>query len=217
MDEAKESEKLDPLTSKPRTLMQMLLPLARSEYIKAWTLLSDPSTPLERRRLARKRASTIAQDHAVIATALRTRESKLSGDDLLNTRHLASELERHAGAMERIATISPLGLQNSKELRPESLGCGKRYRDPATSKKDKTTPPLEGNHPRSGKGGTKGAARSGKPRHHGSAEREKDDRYRAPKAPRSALGTSKHDSSLGDDLDEQTRAKLEALRNQLDS
>jgi hypothetical protein len=34
---------------------------------------------------------------------------------------------------------------------------------------------------------------------------------------RDALGSSKHDSPLSDDLDEATRAKLEALRQGLES
>jgi hypothetical protein len=34
--------------------------------------------------------------------------------------------------------------------------------------------------------------------------------------PKDALGSSKHDSQVADDLDEDTRAKLEALRKALE-
>jgi hypothetical protein len=127
---------LDPMNANPRDLMQALLPAARAEYIRAWEFLADASTPLERRRLARTRAHAIAADHAVVAAFLRERESSLNGDDLLNARHLADELDRHVDALNRMATISVIGLVESKTLRPEALGCGKRYRDPARNAAD---------------------------------------------------------------------------------
>lgn len=198
---------LDPTSASPRELMQELLPAARAEYIKAWEFLADPATPLERRRIARTRATAIAEDHAVVAEFLRARESSLSGDDLLNARHLASELERHAAALERIASISVVGLADTKDLRPEALGCGRRYRDPAKASPE-----------------TAGATRGG--RSHVSSKAARDPREqrrdnrpfqdRGPKVDRSALGTSKHDSSLADDLDPETRAKLEAMRASLE-
>ncbi|MBC7460101.1 MAG: hypothetical protein H7287_01930, partial [Thermoleophilia bacterium] len=40
---------------------------------------------------------------------------------------------------------------------------------------------------------------------------------RGPKVSRDALGTSKHDSPISEDLDPETRAKLEAMRAALES
>ncbi|MCW2959822.1 MAG: hypothetical protein JWM90_209 [Thermoleophilia bacterium] len=194
---------LDPTTADPRELMKALLPAARAEYIRAWEFLADLNTPLERRRIARTRAEAIAADHAVVANFLRVREASLSGDDLLNARHLADELDRHVAALNRMATISIVGLVESKELRPEALGCGKRYRDPAKN-------PDAGQASRT--------AQPAKPRD--SRERGRDDKPfsdRGPKVPKDALGTSKHDSPLTDDLDDETRTKLEALRASLES
>lgn len=199
---------LDPVHGDPRALMQALIPAARSAYMRAWEMLADPGTPLERRRAARARAAAVAGDHAVVAEVLRGREASLGGNDLHNVRHLASELERHVEALGRMASLPMLGLQESKELRPEALGCGKGYRMPATS---------------AGSGETGSRVTRDQPR-----AKHRDDRAprrgndqpfsdRGPKAPRDALGTSKHDSPLGDDLDEATRAKLEALRQQLES
>jgi hypothetical protein len=205
---ADDSTQLDPVNGDPRALMQALLPVARRNYVKAWELLADATTPLERRRVARDRAKAVAQDHAVIAAALRAREASLSGDDLLNARHLASELERHAEALDRMAEVSPVGLQGSQSLRPEALGCGRRYRDPAKA-------------PAGEQSGAKqpGKRGGGSPRggDRGSDQRRSARPYedRGPKVPRDQLGTSKHDSALGDDLDADTRAKLEALRAQL--
>ncbi|MCB0878516.1 MAG: hypothetical protein KDC46_05995 [Thermoleophilia bacterium] len=205
---------LDPLTSDPRELMQALLPVARRDYVKAWELLADASTPLDRRRLARDRAKAIAEAHSLIAGALRGREASLSGNDLHNARHLADELERHAAALGRLAEVSPVGLQTSKDLRPEALGCGKRYRDPAKAPKD--APSKDGRGKRGGGAGA-GDKRGGAGRSGGDARRGKRPfEDRGPKVDRSKLGTNKHDSQLGDDLDEATRAKLEALRSQLE-
>jgi translation initiation factor IF-2 len=220
---------LDPTTSDPRELMRAVLPPARAEYIKAWELLADAATPLERRRLARERAKSIAADHSIVARALRDREPTLSGDDLLNARHLAGELERHADAMTRIAEISPVGLQTAQSLRPEALGCGKRYRDPAKA-------PAGGDDaaPRGKRGGAPGGpgrggagkpgGPGGRPGGSGGPGRPGGDGRRSsrpfedrgPKVSRDALGSSKHDSQLGDDLDEATRAKLEEMRRQLE-
>jgi hypothetical protein len=200
---AESAEPLDPRTANPRELMQLLLPAARREYVRAWEFLADPATPLERRRAARTKAEAIAEDHGLVAAALRAREASLRGDDLLNARHLADELERHVSALGRIATIAPIGVQGSKDLRPESLGCGKRYRDPARVE--------------AASGGTRGVSDRPKssPRDRDRGAR-RDDRPRDPKPPKDALGSSKHDSSLGDDMDEATRAKLEALRKALE-
>lgn len=126
-----EEQPLDPRTADPRVMMRELLPAARREYVRAWEWLADPATPHERRRLGRERAGAIAADHAIVAAALREREPHLHGDDLLNARHLADELERHAAALERVSRISPHGLRTTADLRPEALGCGTRYRDPA--------------------------------------------------------------------------------------
>jgi hypothetical protein len=184
---------LDPATADPRELMRALLPPARSKYLKAWELLADTNTPLERRRLAREHAKAIAADHAVVADFLRTREQTLKGDDLHNVRHLVAELERHAAALERIATVALVNLVEAKDLRPEALGCGKRYRDPATAS---------------------ASAAPSKDRDRGRGSDPLKDR--GPKVDRSALGTSKHDSSVGGDLDEATRLKLEAMRAALE-
>ncbi len=200
---------LDPRTDDPRALMQTLLPVARRTYVKAWELLADASTPLERRRAARDRATAMAQDHAVVAAALRAREGSLKGDDLLNARHLADELERHADALERITTVSPVGLQTAKSLRPESLGCGRRYRDPARD--DSITTKHAGRAAKQGSPASK--PRSGQDGQR-SGKRPFEDR--GPKVSRDQLGSSKHDSPLGDDLDETTRAKLEQLRASLE-
>lgn len=187
--------------------MQALLPAARAEYIRAWEFLADASTPLERRRIARTRAASIAADHAVVAAFLRERESSLSGDDLLNARHLADELERHVEALNKMATISVIGLVESATLRPEALGCGKRYRDPARAAAE------AGSASRSAR-----SAPAAKPRDSRERGRDGDRPFsdRGPKVSRDALGTSKHDSPLSDDLDEETRAKLEALRQGLE-
>jgi hypothetical protein len=183
--------------------MRVLLPPARREYIKAWEWLADASTPLDKRRAGRARAEAIAADHGVVAAALRVREQELTGDDLLNARHLADELERHVAAYERLATISPIGLLETKDLRPEALGCGKRYRDP--SRADDAA------------SGTRGVSDRPKAAARGTRDRQqRDDRPRDPKPPRDMLGSSKHDSHLGDDMDEETRAKLEALRKALE-
>jgi hypothetical protein len=200
------ADALDPVSGNPRTLMQQLLPAARTGYVKAWELLADASTPLERRRAARARATAMADDHAVVAAALRAREPKLAGDDLLNLRHLAGELERHAEALTSLSTISPIGLQSAANLRPEALGCGRRYRDPARVADDAVRTRAASATP--GTGG-RGTGRGRRP------ERGDEQRPRDPKVPRDAIGTSKHDSALGDDLDEATRAKLEALRDSL--
>lgn len=206
---ADDSLPLDPTTANPRDLMKALLPAARAEYIKAWEFLADSSTPLERRRLARTRATAIAADHAVVAAFLRERESSLSGDDLLNARHLADELERHVEALEKLANISVIGLADATTLRPESLGCGKRYRDPARGGSD------GGAASRSVRAQPQPKAPRGDAR---GRERTSNQPFadRGPKAPRDALGTSKHDSSISDDLDEATRAKLEAMRKALE-
>jgi len=199
---------LDPTTANPRELMQALLPAARAEYVRAWEFLADPSTPLERRRVARARAASIASDHEVVANFLREREAMLSGDDLLNARHLATELERHVEALGKLATISGYGLQESKTLRPEALGCGKRYRDPARSGGDASS-------------ATRAVSSkpASKPRDQRDRGRDGDKPFsdRGPKVDRGALGSSKHDSQLANDLDEETRAKLEALRKGLES
>lgn len=255
---------MDPRTSNPRELMAALLPPARRAYARAWELLADPATPLERRRLGRERATAIAEDHALVAQALRAREGSLHGDDLLNARHLASELERHVEALGRIATISPIGMQTAKELRPESLGCGRSYRDPAKvaaaapagdGERPKQRGPRGGDKrgPRPGGGdkpaggdkrrGAKGAAGTGGPPGKGAAPADakpvgsravsnkpkgggkggkfgrdsgRPDKPRGPKVPRDQLGSTKHDSQLGDDLDPETRAKMEALRKALE-
>jgi hypothetical protein len=198
---------LDPTTAAPRDLMRALLPPARAEYIKAWEFLADPATSLERRRLARERAKAIADDHAVVAAFLREREQGLSGDDLLNARHLADELERHVDALGKLAEVSPIGLSTSTALRPEALGCGRRYRDPAKAAPDTAT-------------ATRGVSNkpASKPRD-ARGRGGRDDRPsapRGPKVPKDALGSSKHDSQVADDLDEDTRAKLEALRKALE-
>lgn len=199
---------LDPTSASPRDLMRALLPAARAEYIRAWEFLADASTPLERRRIARTRASAIAADHAVVAAFLRERESKLTGDDLLNARHLADELDRHIEALNKLATISVIGLTESAALRPEALGCGKRYRDPTKAAAD--------SGPASRAASAKPAS---KPRDTRDRQRGADRPFsdRGPKVSRDALGTSKHDSPLSEDLDEETRAKLEALRRGLES
>lgn len=196
--------------------MKLLLPAARRDYVRAWEWLADPAIPLERRRLGRAKAQAIADAHAVVATALREREASLAGDDLLNIRHVADELERHASALLRLTTISPIGLTTSDDLRPERLGCGKRYRDP--SKTDESTGGTRGGTAkpagkRDGRGGGRGGATDP------NAARNRDTTRPAPgdpKAPRDALGSSKHDSTLADDMDEATRAKLEALRKALE-
>lgn len=198
---------LDPTTAAPRELMQALLPAARAEYIRAWEFLADAATPLERRRLARTRAASIAEDHAVVATFLREREASLKGDDLLNARHLADELDRHIEALGKMATLSVIGLAESKTLRPEALGCGRRYRDPTKGAGDAGAA--------SRAVSSKPAAKARDPRERSSSDRPFSDR--GPKVPRDALGTSKHGSTLSDDLDEETRAKLEAMRKALES
>lgn len=205
---AADAAPLDPTTADPRELMQALLPAARAEYIKAWEFLADPKTPLERRRIARTRAQAIAEDHAVVAAFLREREGKMTGNDVHNARHLADELERHVEALNKMATISVIGLVESKDLRPEALGCGKRYRDPGKMASDSGS-------------GSRAASASGKPkgrdndRDRGRGNRPFEDR--GPKVPKDALGTSKHDSQLANDLDPETRAKLEAMRAALES
>jgi hypothetical protein len=195
----------DPLSGDPRKLMQELLPTARRNYVRAWELLADATTPIERRRAARDRAAAVADDHALIAEALRKREASLSGEDLHNARHLASELERHADALGRLVTVSPVGLQTADSLRPEALGCGRRYRDPAKAPKQQAAP--------TGKRGGRERP-GGAPDAKRKPSRPFEDR--GPKVPRDALGTSKHPSVLADDLDEATRAKLEALRKGLE-
>lgn len=201
------ADALDPTTADPRELMQALLPAARAEYIKAWEFLADVNTPLERRRTARKRAEAIAADHAVVAEFLRSREPNLAGDALHNARHLATELERHVEALNRMATISVIGLVESDTLRPEALGCGKRYRDPAKNATSAT--------------GTRGGAASSAPKARDPrGDKRQDNRPfadKGPKVDKSALGTSKHDSSVADDLDPETRAKLEAMRAALEN
>jgi hypothetical protein len=186
--------------------MRALLPPARAEYIRAWEFLADASTTLERRRIARERAKAIADDHAVVAAFLREREKSLAGDDLLNARHLADELERHVEALGKLATVSPIGILESKTLRPESLGCGKRYRVPAASAEagagTRGVSDKPKSNPRDARGG-----------------RGRDDRPSAPRGPKvdkGALGSSKHDSQVADDLDPETRAKLEAMRAALE-
>lgn len=247
---------LDVRTSDPREIMRALLPAARAEYLKAWEFLADAATTLERRRIARDRATSIAADHSLVAAALREREKTLSGDELLNARHLASELERHVDALTRISTISPIGLVGSKELRPEALGCGRRYRDP--SKPAPTPAAGPGAKPGGRPGGKQGGKPGGKPGGRPSgrpdaksaektgakpaptgsrgvpnepknAERGKGRRPGGPggdkwaKGPRRdgpvkgvSSGVTKHESQLGNDLDEETRAKLEQLRQQLE-
>jgi len=193
---------LDPTTADPRDLMKALLPPARAEYIRAWEFLVDPDTPLLPRRQARERAKSIAADHAVVAAFLRTRAETLKGNDLHNARHLADELQRHTDALERMADVALVTLTEDKDLRPEALGCGKRYRDP-------TKP---------GAAPSKHAKPAEKPRD--PRERQRDDKPfsdRGPKVPKDALGTSKHDSQVAGDLDDETRAKLEAMRAALES
>ena len=204
----------DPLAGDPRELMRMLLPAARREYIKAWELLANPATTMERRRVARDRATAIADDHAIVAAALREREPDLRGEDLHNARHLASELERHVDALRRMSSVSPIGLQGSKDLRPESLGCGKRYRDPARAA---DAGPGTRGAPATPRGGSgPGGGRRGKDAGGDARRQRRPFEDRGPKVPRDKLGTTKHDSQVGNDLDEATRAKLEALRAQLE-
>jgi hypothetical protein len=198
---------LDPVTGNPRALMQVLLPAARTAYIRAWELLADAETPLDRRRVARTRATELASDHEAIAGVLRGREASLSGDDLLNARHLADELDRHAAALGKLGAMPVLGILDAKDLRPESLGCGKRYREPARPSND-------------GAAASRGVSNKPKarPRDAGDRARGGDKPFsdRGPKAPKGMLGTSKHDSQVVDDLDDETRAKLEALRKDLE-
>ena len=199
---------LDPLTASPRELMQALLPAARTEYIRAWEFLADASTPLDRRRLARKRAATIAVDHGAAIELLQVRESSFRGDDLLNARHLVEELGRHVDALNRMATISVIGLQESKTLRPEALGCGKRYRDTTKVSGDAVTASRAVSQ-------TAAPARGRNPRE--SRDSNQPFKERGPKVSRDQLGSSKHDSQLADDLDPDTRAKLEAMKAALES
>lgn len=206
---------LNPLTSDPRVLMQALLPAARRQYVKAWETLADTSTPLEVRRAGRDRARAVAEDHGIVAAALRGREGSLQGDDLLNARHLAGELERHAAALERLATVPPLGLASSADLRPEALGCGRRYRDPSRTAEAAAGTRGVPDRPKSNERGRGRGGRPGEAPGHGGRSGGSTDR--GPKVPRDALGTSKHDSSVGDDLDEATRAKLEAMRRALEN
>jgi hypothetical protein len=175
--------------------------------VRAWEFLADASTPLDRRRAARERAVAISADHAIVAQALRERESTLTGDDLLNARHLADELERHVDALERIGGMSPIGLQSAKDLRPESLGCGRRYRDPAKAPAPSQRDAARAKPAAQGRGGGRDGGRT---------RQDRPFEDRGPKVSRDALGSSKHDSPLADDLDEATRAKLEALRAALD-
>lgn len=204
---AADAAPLDPTTADPRALMQALLPAARAEYIRAWEFLADAATPLDRRRLARTRATAIAADHAIVAAFLREREASLSGDDLLNARHLASELERHVEALTKMASISVIGLNDASALRPEALGCGKRYRDPAKAA--------------DGGPASRGVSSQAPAKARDARERGRDGNKpfsdRGPKVSRDALGTSKHDSPLSDDLDPETRAKLEAMRAALEA
>ena len=196
---------LDPTTAAPRDLMRALLPSARAEYIKAWEFLADAATTLDRRRVARERAKAIADDHAVVAAFLREREKTLTGDDLLNARHLADELERHVEALAKLATVSPIGLLESKTLRPEALGCGKRYRVPVAATV--------------AAGGTRGVPDKPRSSPRDAHGRGRDDRPSAPRDPkvsRDLIGSSKHDSQVADDLDPDTRAKLEAMRKALE-
>ena len=188
--------------------MKALLPAARAEYIKAWEFLADTGTPLERRRIARTRATAIAADHAVVAAFLREREASLTGDDLLNARHLADELERHVEALDKLATISAIGLAGSTTLRPEALGCGKRYRDPVKAAAE------SGAGTRNSRSQPTAKPRDSRERGRGNDRPFSD---RGPKVARDALGTSKHDSPLSEDLDEETRAKLEAMRKALEA
>lgn len=207
---AADAAPLDPLTARPHELMRMLLPAARKHYVKAWELLADASVAPERRRLARDRVRAIADDHTAVVEFLRERESQFTGEDLRNARHLAEELERHVEALDKLATISPLGLKESDSLRPDALGCGKRYRVPAP--------------PETAAGSGSRLARSGAsaptPKPRDPRDQRRQDRPfsdRGPKVPRDALGTSKHPSTVGDSLDETTRARLEEMRRQLDS
>lgn len=198
---------LDPTNADPRELMQAVLPAARAEYIRAWEFLADAATPLDRRRAARTRTTAIAADHAVLVAFLRERESSLTGDDLLNARHLADELDRHVEALNKLAAISVLGLVDATTLRPEALGCGKRYRDPARAGSDAG--------PASRSARSQPLPKAREPRERG-RDGDKPFSDRGPKVPRDALGSSTHDSPLGEDLDDETRAKLEALRTGLE-
>lgn len=191
----------DPLSADPRELMQAILPRARNEYIKAWELLADPATQRERRRLARERVQVMVEDRAAAVELLRAREATWSGEDLRNARHLAGELERHIEALGKLGAISARGLLESQELRPDALGCGRRFRTP-----DARIDPTLGSR---GVPNTP-AAKQRDPREQRKADRPFADR--GPKAPRDQLGSSKHDSQLGDSLDEATRARLEQLR-----
>ncbi|MBC7462005.1 MAG: hypothetical protein H7287_11635, partial [Thermoleophilia bacterium] len=195
------ADALDPRTADPRELMQALLPPARVEYVRAWEFLVDPNTPLVPRRQARTRAAAIADDHAVVAAFLRVRAKSLHGNDLQNAKHLADELERHAGALVRMGSISLIGLTEANDLRPESLGCGKRYRDP-------TKAPVDANAASRANAGRPAT----KPRDTRDRRDDKPFADRGPKVSRDALGTSKHDSPISEDLDPETRAKLEAMR-----
>ncbi|MEO6867695.1 MAG: hypothetical protein ABI200_06710, partial [Gaiellales bacterium] len=110
-------------------------------------------------------------------------------------------------ALNRIATVSVIALAESTTLRPEALGCGKRYRDPARAADAGAASRGGGNKPAS------------KPRDARERGRDGDRPFtdRGPKVSKDALGSSKHDSAIADDLDPDTRAKLEAMRKALES
>jgi hypothetical protein len=125
------SELPDPTVSDDRELMATLLPEARRSYVRVWQQLADARVPVATRRQCRAAATALAADHALVATTIRERQRSSSGEAALNLKHLADELERHSKALTRVASASPHTLITNQELRPESLGCSKRYRDPS--------------------------------------------------------------------------------------
>lgn len=197
---------LDPSHADVRELMQTLLPAARTRYIKVWELLADSATIRDRREAGRATAAQSVEEIAAVTQRLREREASLSGNDLENARYLGGQLDRLSAGFEKLSAISAMGLAKSEALRPDTLGCGKRFRQPASPDTHAASRGVSSQPP--------AAKRGSQDRKRGADQPFSD---RGPKVSRDKLGSSAHHSPLADDLDAETRARLEALRGELEA
>ncbi len=121
-----------------RNLLKDELPRIRREYVRIWEALASSSLTIQKRREWRDRAGVLAASNVKMVEMIQTvvdaaKESKtLSSDDHANAKLLVEQLTRFQPALEKMVTLSAIGVSGASDLSPEAVGCGKRYRKPTT-------------------------------------------------------------------------------------
>ncbi len=123
-------EDLDPTSADPRELMRSLLPAARAAYIQAWEALANAATPRQRRLDLRATVGEDAARREQVVGVLTERAATVSGEDKANLEHLAAELARLVEASKRLVSLSTHGVATATDLRPDAVGCGRKFYDP---------------------------------------------------------------------------------------